>query len=214
MTIKSVRAQSVEDYFNLPKKQRECFGIYRRPSSMLMGEWDKFEERILKEYPIQAYIREKVWGDYISPLGYKIKNIKYSIRNFIRPNHIRYRMSYLRHEYKEVDSIIEDGILALFRDFWYEECWPKTIVDWQGDEEHKRIYNWMKETIDSIESKIPALQKKLEQAYKNVSNPLYTNDNQSYNEKYKDVIRIEKEIEDLTTKILHEIIDNRHYLWT
>ncbi len=206
--MKHVRAQTVEDYFNLPKKEREWFGIYRKPSSMLMGQWEEFEKRILKEYPVQVFLREKVWFEISCVFGYKLKNIKHSIKNFINPNHIRYRNAYQRHKYKDIDSIIEDGMFALLKDFWYGECWPTSIVDWEDSEESRKVYQWLKDTIETIEVTLPKLCDDENKAYNEVDQT------KTYHEAYAEVNRIEAEIKDIKNKILHEIIDYRDYLWT
>jgi len=207
MKTKHVRAQTVEDYFGLPKKEREWYGIYLKPSSMLIGEWDAFEKRILKEYPVQAFLREKVYFEIdcvLSKLGRK----KAAIKNFIKPNHIRYRNAYPRHEYKDIDSLIEDGMFALLKDFWYGECWPTSIVNWEDSEESRKVYQWIKDTVETIEVTLPKLCDDVNKAYDDVDNT------KTYHEAYAEVNRIEAEIKNIKNKILHEMIDYRDYLWT
>lgn len=207
--LKHISAITVEDYIALPKKQREKFGFYLTPKSMKLGEYEKFEQYVKKTYPVQAWFREDFLFN-LSCVGFKIKRLKSSIRNIMKPNHPRYRNSYPRKDYKDVDSIIEDGMFALILDFWYEECWPTSIVDWQHDDEHKRIYKWLQDTVEVIETTLPKLRdeydKELSLAAKRKDMP--------YVQAYDKANKLEAQIQDLTTKILHEIIDYRDYLWT
>lgn len=212
--MKKVKALTVTDYKALPKSEREVYGLYRKPDAMLFtflrdnDGWDGFEKYVRKEYPIQAWFREDVLF-WFSCQYSKLKSVKRSISIFIKPSHPRYRNSYPRHAYKDVDNIIEDGLFALLKDFWYEECWPTSIVSWDSDDEHRRIYRWMQDTVELIEVVLPKLESEYDEEL-GIANksPL------SYSKAYAKTNLIEKRIKDLKNKLLHEIIDNREWMWT
>jgi len=140
----------------------------------------------------------------------------YNVRNFIRPNHPRFRKAYKRHEYKDMDVLLPDCIFAALLDFWYGEVCPESIADWGegwenreydenqlafGEKEinkaHYEIYKWMEKTVKDIEEKLP----QMEEAWINEKN---CDENE----------RLEKEFLDEETRIMKEIIDKRSCLWT
>lgn len=213
MRINKVKARTLTEYKALPKSEREVFGFYRRPYCMayefgLSDGWNEFEKYVRKEYPIQAWFREDVLF-WFSCQYSKLRKVKRSISIFLKPSHPRYRNSYPRHVYKDVDNIIEDGLFALLKDFWYEECWPKSIVSWDSDDEHKRIYRWMQDTVEMIEVILPKLEAEYdEELGKANKSPL------PYSEAYAKVNLIEKQILDHKNRILHQIIENREWMWT
>lgn len=214
MKITKVKAKTIEEYKALSKKEREVFGFYRNPTAMIYDPyngngWSAFEEYVKKEYPIQAFFREElaltlsIWWDRY------YKRPKMFIKRFIKPNHPRFRNAYQRHEYKDVDMIIEDSLFALLKDFWYEECWPKSIVEWHDGGEGEKVYNWMKESVETIEVTIP----KLNAEYNDLLSKAMEMSG-TYDEKYSEADKIQARIKELTDDILHKMIEYRDFLWT
>lgn len=236
--MKKIKVKSAEEYFNLPKKERTECGMYLAPQSLPCNfldindsEWDKFESGIKKEFPVQWLFRIK-FPDLFSGIIYTTKDLKSNIKNFINPNHPRFRKAYKRHEFKDLDSSIPAVLFALLLDFWYGEVYPESIVDWGQDwetrdynedwivkdeikEKHKQmmkeqfeIYKWIEQTVKDIEEKLPALEKELDEK----NNVWFRDRNGEVT--LDDIQDLEKKLFDEETRIMKEIIDHRSYLWT
>lgn len=234
--MKKVRVKSTKEYFEMPRRERTKFGIiYLLPSSLPFA-WDKsdgwtvFEKEIKKRFPIQSFFRITI-GDFFGGIQMNIKSWRSNIRNFIKPNHPRFRKAYPRHTYQDLDVSIPGVIFALFLDFWHDEVYPDSVVDWGIDwetktyteeelgyglkefnESHNEVYNWMKKTADDIENKLPALiEEYTELLNKSLESTRTKEQKKFYNEQYE-ALGVEIEAEE--TRIMKEIIDKRSYLWT
>ena len=82
-------------------------------------------------------------------------------------------------------------------------------IDWESEPEHKKAGEWLKASYKYITETKPRLEKELSEAYKNVPKG-----NIPYEEKYKDVNRIEKTIEESDKAILIGIANYRQWLWS
>ncbi len=218
------RAGSIEEYFNLPKAEREKWGIYLKPHSLpcdLFDEdakgWGEFHKQIRKHYPIQGWIREWLWS-YDNPVYAFIKHrisdvrdIKNNIRRFFRPSHPRFRKAYPRHVWMDITNAVVEVNFAMLQDFWHEEVYPEGFVDWHADPKTEEVYQWMQKAINWIEKVKPELEKKaadaLSAAHKNRGEG-------SYEEIYGEHDKLEKMIDDGDTDILNKMIQYRAYFWT
>lgn len=222
-TFPPVFVDSVEEYFNLPKEKREKFGIYLKPFSLPFNPFDKekcgfaqFKKKIRKEYPIQGWFRE--WFlSYNNPIYAfikhritDIKDIKYNIKHFFRPAHPRFRKVYPRHTWMDICEAIVKINFAMIQDFWHEEMYPDSIVDWHADQKHQEFYDWIKSAIDYIEIKRPEL-------YAQFNKEMDLVDHESekaYDIKYAKPNKIEKEIFETDKHILKQMIDYKDMFWT
>jgi hypothetical protein len=229
--IPYAHVQSVDEYFALPKNEREWFGLYRRPLALPIDGffssnpdtkgWASWKKLIKKNYPIQAYIRE-VLLSYDNPVysflclkKRQLSDLRWNINRLIRPLHPRIHKAYRRYEVKDVSSAIIDVNLALILDFWHEEV-TNSIVSWIHDKQHKDFYNQIKKAVKYIEVERPALQ---ERADKELTKATYSRKSNkggkdSYVNTYAKHDLLEKKIEERDTATVLWAINNRGFFWT
>ncbi len=217
-----VNVKTVEEYFALPIEKRQKFGIYLKPYALPFDifnkkncGWRKFKKEIRMAYPIQGWIREWLFNydnpvyAFISRCIGRIRDIKHNIRRFLRPSHPRFRRVYRRHRWMDISDAILQINFALIQDFWHEEMkfgW----VDWEGDERHKKFYEWIKNVVNYIEIERPDLLKQVEKAFDNINHEL----REPYDVKYKVVNELEAKIDKLDLQVLKNMIKYRTMFWT
>jgi hypothetical protein len=130
----------------------------------------------------------------------------------------------------DVTSLIVDVNFAMIKQF-YEDEYLLGFIDWEGSSEgHKKFEEWLKEAYTYICHKRPSLNAEMERSYpplkpiEEMFKPItdekgrkmyeMVDDGIPYHEKYKDVIRLEKEITDTDTKFLKQMVEYREYFWT
>jgi hypothetical protein len=220
-----VSVSSTEEYFSLPKNQREKFGLYLIPFALpweifkdvsQKEGWDYFYSKIKEQYPLQWFIRR--WlpslDNPVVSVAYKYiiwpyTDIKYSIKRWFNPLHPRWRASLPRHQYKDIQELVVDSNFALIRDFYWEEV-IDGVVDWSSTEEYETFHNQLVINVNWIENELPALNKQHEESLSKA----FLNTKAEYYTKYEEVAKIEKEIHDKTTEILTWFIENRAFFWT
>ena len=166
--------------------------------------WDLFPYRFRMHY-----------YDYIKPIFF--------------PKHKKVRAAVPR-TWADITSMIVDVNFAMIKEF-YEDEYLQGTVNWEGSSEgHKKFEQWLKEAYAYAVYKRPSLEAEMERSY-----PPHKPFNEWFEEKtdengrkvyqmipdelpyevrYKDVIRLEKEIEENDTKFLKEMIEYREYFWT
>jgi hypothetical protein len=113
---------------------------------------------------------------------------------------------------------------------FYEEEFKADIVDWEATEKHSEFAKWLEGAYEYVTKIRPQLEIDLQNAYpphrsfdemfepKTDENGRrlfqMVDDGIPYEVKYKDVNRIEEEIEKRDTEILTELIKRRYYFWT
>jgi len=221
--LKTVNVHTVEDYFNLPKKERSWMGLYLKPMSLrcsghifdsneggytfnFLSEWDNFSQMIRKEYPIQGYFREwfftvdnpvyffiwKIWDN--------AKDLYYNLKRLIWPVAPRFRKVAPRWRYDDVCEIIREVNFALILDFWHEEV-VDGCVDWTSDEYHKKFYDWLKSSVEYIETGRKTLLDELNASYDLPDKYATTN-------RLEDVLRVKDEA------ILIQMMKYRERFWS
>lgn len=223
MKFTRLHVKSVNDYFNLPKKEREEYGFYKVPFSLPWSiyedtdGWGAFYERLATEYPIQFFFR--VWlFSFSNPVYAFVKqyicwpldNLKSNLRNLQTPCHPRWRKTLPRHKYCDIVNLIVDSNFNLLLDFYYEEV-LNGCVDWDADEVHRVFHSRLVESVTWIEQTQKELIAKSDDALSRATND---KDVKSYEEKYKEYNELEKQIEDKKTDILTWMIKNREFFWT
>ena len=170
-----------------------------------------------------------IW-DLWDLLPYKWSMYYYDkIKPIFFPNNQKIRKAVTR-TWSDITSLIVDVNFAMIKQF-YEDEYLLGFVDWENSSEgHKEFENWLKAAYSYVCHKRPSLQAEMERSYP-PSKPFdewfeektdekgrrvlqFVDDGVPYDVKYKDVIRLEKEINDSDTKILTEMVRYRDYFWT
>lgn len=151
------------------------------------------------------------------------------VKPILFPQHKKIRDAIPRI-WADITSIIVDVNFAMIKEF-YEDEYLLGTTDWEGSSEgHKKFEEWLKEAYAYAEYKRPLLEAERDNSYP-PSRPFdewfeektdeqgrrvlqMKDDGVPYEVKYKDVIRLEKEIEETDTKFLKEMIEYREYFWT
>lgn len=216
---------SVEEYFALPKSEREWGGLYKIPYALPWEKfnssdsegWDTFYAKIKKEYPIQYFFRRWI-PSLDNPITYfsikyfvwPLQELKYCITRFIKPCHPRWRRVLPRHRYGDIANLIVDSNFALIQDFYHEEVVDGWVV-WTSDEVHKTFHNTLVNYVNWIENERAVLDDKIAEAYNTVHEE---NSSESYRIKYAEPHNLEKLKSEKETEILKWYIDNREFFWT
>lgn len=151
------------------------------------------------------------------------------IKPLLCPSNKKIRASIPR-TWADITSLIVNVNFAMIKQF-YEDEYLLGIVDWAGSSEgHKKFEQWLKDAYTYISHKRPSLEAERDNSYP-PTKPLnewfeekidengkkvyqMIPDKIPYEIRYKDVIRLEKEIEENDTKILKEMIEYRDFFWT
>lgn len=227
--IPYVQCRSVDEYFNLSKKEREWYGLYRKPFGLPVewaspeGEkgWNSFYEEIKKEYPIQYFFREwlptcdnPVVFAFKKFIEWPWRDISRSVRLFFKPYYKRWRSVLPRWEYADAQHLIVEGNFAILRDFYHEEV-VGGFVDWDHDDFHRNFKNKLEEYVKWVEEERKVLDDKLsEELSKAVKNKIFVDKKLDYHETYKSYNQLEKEIKEKETEILKWMVDNRELFWS
>jgi hypothetical protein len=183
------------------------------------------------EKTFRQYIFEKfdIW-DAWDLLPYRFRMYYYDyVKPIFCPRNKKVRASIPR-TWADVTSLIVNVNFAMIKQF-YEDEYLLGFVDWEGSSEgHKKFEQWLKEAYAYVVYKRPSLEAERDNSYppskpfsewfekktdengKNVYQMIP--DELPYEVRYKDVIRLEKEIEETDTKFLKEMIEYREYFWT
>ena len=149
-------------------------------------------------------------------IPYQIRNAWYKFKCFFNPKNKKYRAA-IPNTWVDVCALIEDVNFAFIKGF-YEDEYKSGWVDWEASGEHtSKFAKWLEKAYKYITLERPQLQKDLDSAYPPLTTKRLTEvnySNNSYEEEYAEVHRIEKLIQDKDTKILTETIKYRQYFWT
>lgn len=219
----------MENYFNLPRNEREVYGLYKVPLSLpcdIFDEhqqkgWTEFYSRIKREYPLQWLFRywmfsyENPLYKYFKEVYWKTKDIKSCVRLFISPCHPRWRKVLPRHRYSDITELIITANFALILDFYYEEV-ENGWVDWSSTKHHQKFYDQLTEYVKWIEEDSKNLEEKITKALTDATvKKIYKKDGSfDYEQTYKKLHRLEEEKQKKETEILKWFVDNRDRFWT
>ena len=188
----------------------------------------------LKEFPekhktlfgkVRSYIFEKygIW-DALDLFPYSWKMTYYDkIKPIFKPQNQRIRKSIPR-TWVDLSELIVSVNFEFIKSF-YEQEYKADIVDWEATECHKEFAEWLERSYEYITKTKPQLEDDLKNSYPphkdfdNMFKPIVdengkrlfqmVDDGVPYEIKYKDVIRIENEIQKNDTEILTELIKRR-----
>jgi hypothetical protein len=181
-------------------------------------------------FKIRNYIFQKydIWDAWdLFPYSWKMTYYD-KIKPIFKPENQRIRKAIPR-TWIDVTELVVSVNFEFIKAF-YEDEYKADIVDWDATEQHKEFAKWLEESYEYITKIRPQLEINLQNAYpqhKNFYNLFkeivdengkrmfqMVDDGVPYEVKYKDVIRIENEIENSDTEILTQIIKRRSYFWT
>lgn len=196
--------------------------LYSTPTSETMKGWREWRDKVRKEHPIQYAIRERA-GD----IWYCVKRAWYDMRARVKytfkPPHKLVRDAMPKREWSDLSTLITSINFAIIQQFKLEA--DSGFVDWTEGEDNVKFKNWLDSANDWIVNGRPALLKQISAAYppmKDVGDffceieECQTPDaaRASYDARYKDVITLEKVLEDTDEAILKGLIEHREYFWT
>jgi len=189
---------------------------------------DTLNNSLASRIRLYMYKKFEIW-DIWDLLPYRWSMYYYDhIKPFFSPRNKRIRKAIPRR-YADISSLIVDVNFELIKAF-YEDEYKADIVDWNATEHHKEFADWLEKSYEYVIKTRPQLEKDLENAYP-PSKPIeemfelktdekgkrlfeFKDDGVPYEVKYKDVIRIENEIQSKDTEVLIELIKRRDYFWT
>lgn len=179
----------------------------------------------IREYTFEKYGIWDVWD--LLPYCFRMYYYDH-IKPIFCPRNKKVRAAVPR-TWADVSSLIVDVNFAMIKQF-YEDEYLLGIVDWENSSEgHKKFEQWLKEAYTYVSYKRPSLEVERDNSYppsrsidewfepiEKDGKRMYQmkDDGVPYEVKYKDVIRLEKEIEENDTKFLKEMIEYREYFWT
>jgi len=170
-----------------------------------------------------------VWDIWdVLPSGWKYRYFDY-IRPILNPQNKRIRKAIPR-TWVDISHLIEIVNFEFIKTF-YEEEYIDGIVDWDAQPEHREFADWLEAAYKYITVERPQLEKDMDAAYPPLR-PIeewfvpveespdggrrfkMVDDGLTYEEKYGEVNRIEKLIDDKDTELLTEFVKRRHFFWT
>lgn len=192
---------------------------------------DSFEKTSSIFSKIRIFTFEKfgVW-DVWDILPYRWSMWYYEVfRPIFRPSNSRIRKSIPR-QYRDVTSLIVDINFEFIKAF-YEDEYVDGVVDWSATEHHQEFAHWLELSYKWITQRRPELEKERDDAYPKRSGDFldsfveitdengkklyqFKDDGIPFEEKYAEVNRLEKLIDEKDTEILTQIIKRRDYFWT
>lgn len=182
------------------------FKWYVPPTTLEWGEWEKEEAFFKKNYPVQYFFRETVVCWFSRYISHKYTDIKYNIKGWIKNPRKEMRDNLFPIRLNDLtDTIVNFHLEAVIEMVDREKCFE--IADYNFTEEHKEFANSLKECHYYAKVTRPALLDKIDKAYDNLP------ENESYEVTYKEINKIESEIEEYDTKVCEWVIKNRKHFW-
>lgn len=223
--------RTAEQFFSLPKSEREFFGFYKVPYSLpsnIFGSsfnelgWEYYWQEIKNEYPFQYFFRHYLpsldnplvfaWHKWIF---WPFREFRIAFSLFLKPVCPRWRKVLPRHQYNDVTNLVVKANLAMILDFYHEEV-VDGFVDWQGDEVHKKFHKeltkhveWIEKTSKEWDVKLGEL---LDEASKNPK--CDKKGNFLYKATYGKYNTLEEKVKNKETEILNWFVENREFFWT
>lgn len=201
-------ASTLEEHLELSYKQRHaCYFWYKTPLfSLSSGDQKKIDNHFKQKYPIQYFIRNRVLARFtyrrVSYFFYEYFTCKISPKQ-------KWLMDGIPNTWSDKVWLIPHINFKMVKHFVEQEkCFDYTDYE-ASSEVHAKFAKELKECYDYIKNIRPSLEKQMDDAY-----PSDEMQDLAYEEKYKEVNRIEKEIEDNDTKWLCWIVTNRGFFWT
>jgi hypothetical protein len=208
--------EKVEDYFNLPKEEREYKGFWYRvpyywtfdPKTFMTGDslsaqWDK---EIRKRYPIQWFFRDwlfstdnPVYRAIVFPY-WRLRDFYWNLRAWIKPMQKRTVKASRPFHYSDICGLIESVNFAMLLDFYHEDYIKNDFIDWKAQENQAEFERKLIEYVKELEVEIPAKEK--------------ISDSHVDSGEYEKSWSVDEEIAKKKEEILVWMIKNRDHFWT
>jgi len=146
------------------------------------------------------------WERFYFDVKFRLHEMSWTVYRLFKPCHIKIRKSIPRRwcDLTELTLIVNFEIIKSFVE---EEMHH---IDWDHTNNTKEAAAWLKSSYKYITEERKELEKGLELAYSAIDNASRL----PYEEKYKDIIRIEERIQNTDKEILIGLANNRGYLWS
>jgi hypothetical protein len=191
---------------DFPKKDKTLFGKIRSYIFEKYGFWDAWD--------LFPYSWRMTYYDKIKPI--------------FKPQNQRIRKAIPR-TWVDITEMVVSVNFEMIKAF-YEDEFKADIVDWEATEKHSEFAKWLEEAYEYVTKIRPQLEIDLQNAYppskpieemferipqEDGTTRMYMKDDGiPYEVKYREVNRIEEEIEKRDTEILTELVKRRNYFWT
>lgn len=144
-------------------------------------------------------------------IPYKVRNFWHSnIRIIYKPQHSRIRNCIPKH-WMDLDYVLITVNFEILKSF-YEDEYTDGLVDWNSDSKHKKFAKWLEQSYKYVAHERKILEKKIEDAYPNLGK--VKSSKKTYEQLYGKVNALEKDMFNKDTKVVHELLKNREFLWT
>ena len=150
------------------------------------------------------------------------------IKPIFNPSNKRIRKAIPR-QYSDITNLIVMVNFEFIKAF-YEDEYKADIIDWEATEAHKNFADWLEKAYNYITVERPNLELQRDNAYPDTGNFLdrfvpttdddgkkayeFKDDGIPYEVKYKEVNRLEQEIDDNDKRYLIDMILRKDYFWT
>ena len=191
---------------DFPKKDKTLFGKARSYIFEKYGFWDAWD--------LFPYNWRMTYYDKVRPI--------------FKPQNQRIRKAIPR-TWVDVTELVVTVNFEFIKAF-YEDEFKADIVDWEATEKHSEFAKWLEGAYEYVSKIRPQLEIDLQNAYppskpieemferipqEDGTTRMYMKDDGiPYEVKYREVNRIEEEIEKRDTEILTELVKRRYYFWT
>ncbi len=165
-----------------------------------MYTFEEVKESILNRKPTK-------WEAFWFNIKFELHELTWKVYRLFKPCHSRIRNVIPRQwcDLTELTLIINFEIIKSFVEDEMD------IIDWDHSEETRAAADWLRSSYKYITEERKELQDDLEIAYSRVD---YADKNLPYQDKYKEVIRIEEKINDTDRDIIIGLANHRAWLWS
>lgn len=121
------------------KDPKHFYSLIPKPVALTHPRWNQWEVYVKEKYPIRYFLQETL-PDFFCNIKNKINNAWWWILYRIHPKH-RYHMvnTGLKPGYYDPDILLIYSTFNILHEF-VKECIENPIVDWEAEEESKRIW--------------------------------------------------------------------------
>lgn len=184
------------------------FKWYVEPIALGYGEWDISDCYFQTNYPVQYFIRESVRHFLYRHVTYRYKELKWDVKGCLRNPRKEMRDKLFPIRWNDLtETIVQFHLETIIEFVDREKCFD--IIDYSSDDSHKDFAAGLKDCHYYATTTRPALHLKLDKAHEAIP----YNSDLPFTEMFKDVISIEKEIEEYDEKVCEWVIKNRKMFW-
>lgn len=179
---------------------------YIQPNALSWGEWEKNEEFFKKNYPVQFFIRSTLPLWYHIKIAQPISECKYNVKGWIKNPRKEMRDKIFPVRWKDLTETIVDFHIETILEFVQKEkCFEYN--DYTHTDEYKKFEVELKEWYYYVYVKRPAMMNSIDDLYHK------SKDYSGFNETYKEVKKIEDNINLNDTNLCNWVIKNRDMFW-